>query len=131
MKGVSKMKIGKIVRITLGTLLALLGLWVIIISALQGLVVNAFFGIILLTIGSLIVVKKGFMLVSGIASSVIGAILLIFGFFFNSRVRNDFNLLMEHGNNPGNGFILVGVILLFIGIVILGLRYVKKQQTKE
>jgi len=125
------MKIGKIVRITLGTLLALLGLWVIIISALQGLVVNAFFGIILLTIGSLIVVKKGFMLVSGIASSVIGAILLIFGFFFNSRVRNDFNLLMEHGNNPGNGFILVGVILLFIGIVILGLRYVKKQQTKE
>jgi NADH:ubiquinone oxidoreductase subunit 6 (subunit J) len=66
------------------------------------------------------------MKIIGIISVIIGAILTLIGISANAQPL-DFQTVMRHGPNysPGNGVIVIGIIILAVGILLLVLRYVK------
>lgn len=67
------------------------------------------------------------MLVFGIISLVIGALITYYGFALNSDPSARLASLIASGNtNPGLPFIVIGVVLIVIGIVLLILRFSKK-----
>jgi len=65
------------------------------------------------------------MLIFGIAFIIGGAI----SFLYGTAMNRDFSAILRYGPNPGNEFVYGGIMLVFIGVVLLALGFWKKHRS--
>jgi hypothetical protein len=67
------------------------------------------------------------MKICGIISTVLGALITFMGIAMNNDGRTVADHFMQTGSTtPGNGAIIIGLMMFVIGVVLLVLNYLKK-----